>query len=66
VTHDFRQILIESRVISTSSAIDKRAWDELVIGENRAWLGDALDVCVENCLTETIKIAGPHPDRRRL
>ena len=62
VTHDFRQILIESRVTSTSSAIDKRAWDELVIGENRAWLGDALDVCVENCLTETIKIAGPHPE----
>ena len=52
----------QSRVISTSSAIDKRAWDELVIGENRAWLGDALDVCVENSLSEAIKIAGPHPE----
>jgi hypothetical protein len=62
VTHDFRQILIDCGVISTASSIDKRAWDELVVGSMREWLGNALDVCVENCLTETIKIAAPHPE----
>jgi hypothetical protein len=62
VTHDFRQILIDCGLISTASSIDKRAWDELIVGPKRDWLGEALDVCVENCLTETIKIAGPHPE----
>ncbi|HEV2098915.1 MAG TPA: hypothetical protein VGR45_08300 [Stellaceae bacterium] len=62
VTHDFRQILIETKLISTASAIDKKAWDELVIGAHREWLGDALDVCVENSLSEAFKIAGAHPE----
>jgi hypothetical protein len=62
LAHDFRQILIETRVISTASAIDKKAWNELVIGEDRKWLGDALDVCVENCLSEAFKIAVAHPE----
>jgi hypothetical protein len=66
ITHDFRQILIDTKVISTASAIDKKAWDELVVGAHREWLGDALDVCVENCLTEAIKIAGAHPDGDRV
>ena len=63
VTHDFRQILIETRVISTASAIDKKAWNELVVGADRKWLGDALDVCVENCLSEAFKIAGDEFER---
>ena len=62
VTHDFRNILIRAGVISTASSIDKKAWEELVAGEARQWLGDALDVCVENCLTEALKIAGAHPE----
>jgi hypothetical protein len=62
VTHDFRQIIIDFRLVSTASAIDKRAWDELVVGENRQWLGDAADACVDNCMQEAMKIAGPPPD----
>jgi hypothetical protein len=62
VTHDFRQIIIDSKLIATASMIDKRAWDELVVGPIRQWIGDAVDVCVENCLSEAIKIAGAHPD----
>jgi hypothetical protein len=62
LTHDFRQILIDFRLISTASAIDKKAWDELILGENRAWLGDAADVCVDHCMREAMKIAEPRPD----
>ena len=31
-------------------------------GANREWLGDALDVCVENSLSEAFKIAAAHPE----
>ena len=62
VTHDFRQIIIDAKLISTSSAIDKKAWDELIIGENRLWLGDAADACTDHCVQEAMRIAKPHPD----
>jgi hypothetical protein len=42
--------------------LTKKAWDELVIGPARVWLGDAIDVCVENCLSEAFKVAAAHPD----
>jgi len=62
VTHDFRQVLIAAGLASTASVIDKRAWNELVTGSLRDWIGDGINVCVENCLSEVIKIASPHPD----
>lgn len=62
VMHDFRQILIDSSLIGTASMIDKRAWEELVVGRTREWMGNAVDVCVENCLSECMKIAGSHSD----
>jgi hypothetical protein len=34
----------------------------LVIEPLRAELGGALSPCFENCISETIRIAGPHPD----
>jgi len=60
VTYAFRKVLIDTKLTSTASAIDRKAWDELVIGPYRDELGDALSVCVENCVLETIRIAGPH------
>lgn len=33
VTYDFREILIKHRLIATASAVDARAWDELIVGE---------------------------------
>jgi hypothetical protein len=62
VTHDFRQIIIGSDLIGTASAVDRRAWNELVIEPRHTELGDALSPCFENCIYETIRIAGPHPD----
>ena len=62
ITHDFRQIIIASNLIGTASGVDRRAWDELVVGPLRAELGDALSPCSENAVSETIRIAGPHPD----
>jgi hypothetical protein len=32
VIHDFRQIIINARLTSLAMAMDKQAWDELVVG----------------------------------
>jgi hypothetical protein len=60
VTHDFRRIIIDAKLTSTSSAVDRRAWDELVVGPYRALLGSALGACAGNCVSETVRIAGAH------
>jgi hypothetical protein len=62
VTHDFRKIIIDAKLMSVASAIDRKAWDELVTGPYRQVLGEAVDICAENCVTETIRIADSHPD----
>lgn len=62
VTHDFRKIIIDAKLTSIASAIDRKAWDELVVGPYRQVLGDAVDICAENCISETIRIADPHPE----
>jgi len=61
VIHDFRQIIIKADLLSTSAAIDKVAWDELVVGSHQDRLGDALDHCVCHAIEETIRIAVEHP-----
>ena len=60
VIHDFRRIIIQSKLISIASAIDRRAWDELVFGSHRDELGDPLYHCIAYCIEETIRIADPH------
>jgi len=62
VRHDFRQILIKHKLIATASALDKRAWDELVHGGIRELFGEAVNIPVENCMLEAIKIAERHPE----
>jgi hypothetical protein len=62
VIYAFRKILIDSKLTATASAVDRRAWDELVVGPYREILGDALSACVENCVSETVRIVEPRPD----
>jgi hypothetical protein len=60
VIHDFRQIIIDSKLTSIATAIDKRAWDKLIVGPIRNVLGEPLVVCFVNCIDETIRIAEPY------
>lgn len=63
VTHDFRQIIIESNLVGVASAIERKAWAELVVEPYTAKIeADDLIQCVCYCIEETIRIAGPHPD----
>lgn len=41
VTHDFRQIILDSGVIGVASAVSTRDWDEIVTGDYRQILGTA-------------------------
>lgn len=61
VTHDFREIIIRAGLISTAAAIDKKAWDDLVVEKHRDKFGDALKQCVYRAVEETIRIAAEHP-----
>jgi hypothetical protein len=64
--HDFRQVLVDAELIGTASAVDRKAWEELVVGPALAIHGSPLEQCIQNCVVETFKIAGPHPEGDRV
>lgn len=66
LTAELRRIIATSGLISTASVIDRKAWDNLVIGPFRDVLGSALQPCFVNCIDETIRIAKVHPDGRKI
>ena len=53
----FRDLIIESNLASTASAVDRVAWDELVVGRVRKFLGSALQPCFLNCLDRAMAYA---------
>lgn len=61
ITRDFRQIMIESGLVSTASAVDRVAWDDLVTERVRDVLGDALQAAFVNCMDRAFAFAANHP-----
>ncbi|MGD0024349.1 MAG: DUF3800 domain-containing protein [Xanthobacteraceae bacterium] len=57
VAGEFRDIIIESGLGSTASAVDTVAWDELVVGPVRRFLGSALQPCFLHCLDRAMEYA---------
>lgn len=55
VIHDFRQIIIDCELISVACAIDKKAWDDLVVGPYRAVLGGAINHCFIRCVQDMLE-----------
>jgi hypothetical protein len=47
-------------------AVDKRAWDELIVSPLRDVRGDALAPCFEKCVEEIGRFANPHPRGQNL
>ena len=66
VIHDFRQIIIDAGVIGAAFAVDRRAWDEFIVGAARKRFGHPVSACAERCLLECICIANPHPEGDRI
>ena len=46
-------------MISSALAIDRKAWDELVVGNYRKVLGESLAACFEQYVANAIKIVNP-------
>jgi hypothetical protein len=50
LTSLFRRIIIDTGFVTLASAVDKAAWDELVVGEIAEQLGDPLGYCFFKCV----------------
>ena len=61
VAHHFRRHIAECDLAHTSSVADVAAWDELVTGEVREFLGPAIEICFVNCLDRARDFAFDHP-----
>ena len=59
VIHDFRQIIIAAKLTSFAAAIDRRAWNDLVIGPYREVLGEPLKALFVKSVNEVIRIVEP-------
>jgi hypothetical protein len=57
--HDFRQIIIDAKLTGVAAAVDKKAWDQLVVGRVRNLLGDSISVCFQKCIEEIVRFSEP-------
>lgn len=59
VIHHFRQIIIDAQLISVATAVDRRAWDDLVVGPYRRALGEPFNSCFLRSIDEIMRIVEP-------
>ena len=57
VTNDFRQLILDAKLTGHVMAVDRIAWDEIIVGPLRVIFGDAEWYCVRSCLDFAIKEA---------
>jgi hypothetical protein len=51
VIHDFRQIILDAKLIGNVTAVDRVAWDEVMVGPLRMLFGDAEWFGVNTCMS---------------
>ena len=56
-THDFRQILIANKLIGFAAAIERPAWQELVMSRSPPPFKEDLEECVCKCVEEVLSVA---------
>jgi hypothetical protein len=57
VIHDFRQTILDAKLIGNVTAVDRVAWDEIMVGPLRMLYGDAEWYCLNNCMSFSINQA---------
>jgi hypothetical protein len=57
VIHDFRQIILDAKLIGHVTAVDRVAWDQIMVGPLRMLFGDAEWFCVNSCMSFSINKA---------
>jgi hypothetical protein len=60
VIHDFRQIILNANLIGNVTAVDRAAWDSIIVGPLRMLYGDAEWYCINTCMSFSINIATKH------
>jgi hypothetical protein len=66
VAQNFRKIIANSGLASTASAVDVAAWNDLVVGPARDYLGPAIEPGFAHCLTRARDFAWDHPEGRQI
>jgi hypothetical protein len=57
VIHDFRQLILDAKLIGNVTAVDRVAWDQIMIGPLRLLFGNAEWFCVNSCMSFAINQA---------
>lgn len=55
VIHDFRQLILDAKLTGHAMAVDKAAWDQIIVGPLRVFFGDAEWYAIRSCLDFAIK-----------
>jgi hypothetical protein len=60
----FRRIIADADLASYASAVEVKAWDDLVVGQVRNFLGPAMAFCFEHCLQRVQDHVFDHQDHK--
>ncbi|MHB8267813.1 DUF3800 domain-containing protein [Bradyrhizobium sp.] len=55
LTYLFRRIIVDTDFVTLASAVDKKAWRELLVGELAEQVGDPLEFCFYKCVDLVIR-----------
>jgi hypothetical protein len=56
VTYLFRKVILDTGLVTVATAINKTAWDELIVGDLVDELGQPLECCFYKCISSVIDI----------
>jgi hypothetical protein len=57
VIHDFRHLILDAKLVGHVTAVDRVAWDEIMVGPLRMLFGDAEWFCINTCMSFSINKA---------
>jgi len=66
VIHDFREIIIDNKLPGYVIAVERRAWDRLVVGPHAVLYGDCEQHCVRRCVSFALDYVRKHESERLL
>ena len=62
ITHNFRKVILDVGLVTIACAVNKVAWDELIVGEIAAQTGSPEELCFHKCMESmlnTIRLRKP-------
>ena len=56
INHQFRKIIVEVEMVTVAAAVDKQAWDEIIVGELVEQLGKPMELLFVKCVDSLVSI----------